>query len=157
MPGQEPTRLGGLPGWRNVPAQRKAGSRLQGSEHCEQHALLVWAAHSHQQYPDLRWLFAIPNQGAGRNKRLQQEGVKPGVPDLCLPVPRAPYHGLFIELKVRGGRLSDAQAEWITMLHAHGYRAVVCVGWPAARDVIETYLAAAAPAMPAPLASRRKV
>ena len=28
MPGQEPTRLGGLPGWRNVPAQRKAGSRL---------------------------------------------------------------------------------------------------------------------------------
>lgn len=113
---------------------------LQASEHGEQKALIAWARLAEQRYPDLRWLFAIPNQGAGRNKRLQREGVKPGVPDLCLPIPRYPYKGLFIELKVKGGRMSLAQKDWIRFLNAQGYLAVVCEGWDAARQVIEDYL-----------------
>ena len=114
--------------------------RLHATEHEEQSALLRWAGLARQQYPELRWLFAMLNQGAGRNKRLQQEGCNPGVPDLCLPVPRLPYYGLFIEMKAQGGRLSAAQIAWVTNLNRTGYRAVVCVGWDAARQVIEDYL-----------------
>ena len=144
MPGQEPQRLGGLPRWRSVPPQRTAITTLRATEHEEQKALIEWAEIHTGQYPELRSLFAIPNQGAGRNKRLQREGVKPGVPDLFLPVARPPYHGLFIELKVKGGRSSAQQQEWIRMLNGTGYRAVVCVGWDVARQVIEDYLSARA-------------
>jgi hypothetical protein len=63
-------------------------------------------------------LFAIPNGGA-RHKaiagKLRAEGVRAGVPDICLPVPRGEYHGLFIELKrPKGGHVSEEQEAWIS-------------------------------------------
>ena len=69
-------------------------------------------------------IFAIPN-GGQRSKaqagKLKAEGVKAGVPDLCLPLARHGYHGLFIELKVQGNRTSDLQALWIERLGDMGY------------------------------------
>lgn len=115
-------------------------ARLTASEHGEQKALIEWATLHQSKYPDLRYLFAIPNQGAGRNKRLQLEGCKPGVPDLCLPVGRGRYHGLFIELKREGGRASFEQLQWIEALRALGYSALICIGWEQARDMIVEYL-----------------
>lgn len=117
--------------------------RLHATEEEEQKALIEWA-HLHElKYPDLKWLFAIPNGGLRHPviaKKLKAEGVKRGVPDLCLPVPRAPYSGLFLELKASGGRLSPAQILWLTALNLLGYYATVCEGWDAARKVIEQYL-----------------
>ena len=93
--------------------------------------------------PELALLFHVPN-GEKRAKvtavRLQTQGVKPGVPDLSLPVARHGYHGLWIEMKTNGGRVSPAQRAWIDALRAQGYRVAVCYGWEAARDEIETYL-----------------
>ena len=47
-------------------------------------------------------IFAIPNGGA-RNvvtaAKLKAEGVLAGVPDLCVPMARCGFHGLYIELK----------------------------------------------------------
>ena len=114
------------------------------TEHAHQVALFAWAKLQYRAYPELRWLYATPNGGA-RNPitaaKLQREGVRRGVPDLYLPVPRRGYHGLWIELK-RPGRhaVSPEQREWIAGLNGHGYRAVVCVGWEAARAEIEAYL-----------------
>lgn len=55
-------------------------------------------------------LFAIPNGGL-RNIRvamqLKAEGVLPGVPDLCLVMPAG--HTAWIEVKAKGGSLSDEQ------------------------------------------------
>jgi hypothetical protein len=51
-----------------------------------------------------------------------QEGVNPGIPDLCLPVPREPYHGLYIELKTSTGKVSSEQERKIELLKQQGYR-----------------------------------
>lgn len=91
----------------------------------EQITLMNWAAMQSGKYPELKLLYHVPN-GGSRNKaeagRLRAEGVKAGVPDLCLPVPRGGYHGLYIELKrQRGGRASDNQVEWLDALSKQGY------------------------------------
>lgn len=110
----------------------------------EQIDLMRWAALAAAARPELRMLFHIPN-GGSRGKaeagRFRAMGVKPGVPDLFLPVARGPWHGLFVELKrTKGGRVSPEQAEWIRDLEAQGYCAVVCRGWEQARENILEYL-----------------
>lgn len=119
---------------------------LQGArtEHAEQCAVMRWAAGMEAVRPELGLLFAVPN-GGGRSKaeggRLKAEGVKPGVPDLMLPVARQGYHGLFIEMKrAGGGRLSPEQREWRARLEAEGYRWVMCEGMDAGIAALREYL-----------------
>ena len=72
------------------------------SEHSEQAALFRWAAMQSKSIPALALLLAIPNGGARSlttGGRLKAEGVKAGVPDIVLPVPRGSYASLWIELK----------------------------------------------------------
>lgn len=69
-------------------------------------------------------------------------GIKPGVPDICLPVQRGKYGALWIELKRRkGGTVSENQRAWLEKLSEYGHKAVVCKGWDEARAAIEEYLA----------------
>lgn len=113
------------------------------SEHDEQKALMDWAALHQARYPELALLFAVPNGGKrdpATAARLRGEGVKPGVPDLCLPVPRQGWHGLFIELKYGRNKPSEYQLDWLARLTEQGYLAVVAWGWQEAVDVIRDYL-----------------
>ncbi|HEX6925443.1 MAG TPA: VRR-NUC domain-containing protein [Longimicrobiaceae bacterium] len=116
----------------------------QYKEHDEQAAVIRWAMLRSLAIPELALLHAIPN-GGHRSRvaaaRLKAEGVKAGVPDLALPVPRGPYHGLYIEMKTRYGRPSVEQNWWLNRLCEQGYRAVVCRGFEEARAEIESYLA----------------
>ena len=110
----------------------------------EQITLMNWAALQSGKYPELKLLYHVPN-GSSRSKaeagRLRAEGVKAGVPDLCLPVPRGKYHGLYIELKrQRGGRASDNQVEWLDALSKQGYQVALCRGWETAAEMILKYL-----------------
>ena len=87
----------------------------------EQRALFQWAGLAEQQYPELKLLHHIPNGGkrdARTAANLKKEGVKAGVPDMCLPVARGQYHGLYKE----------------------GYATKVCYGWLEAKESIEKYL-----------------
>ena len=114
--------------------------------------------------PQLKWLHAIKNAGHGdaiRGAMSKAEGVKPGVPDIMLPVPvqcRLEIepgrfsggliwkHGLYIELKrlksKRGaaGKTSPVQEDWRDYLKSAGYAVEVCHGWEAARNAILHYL-----------------
>ncbi len=111
------------------------------SEH--QKALFGWALLQRREYPELDLLFHIPNGGSRHSAEaanLKRQGVKAGVPDLFLPVPRADYHGLFIELKAGRGRLSEKQEAWLTALSQQGYAAMVCYGWDCAAEEIVKYL-----------------
>ncbi len=90
---------------------------MQGPcEEIEQTCLFRWAALESGAHPELALLHAIPN-GGKRSKseaaRMKAAGVKPGVPDMFLPVAREGCHGLYIELKRRdGGRVSTEQTAW---------------------------------------------
>lgn len=110
------------------------------TEHWEQVQLFQWASN----YRELDLMHAIPNGGKRDIRvavKLKEEGVKAGVPDICLPVARGEKHGLYIELKRRKyGRLDSDQAKWLEALMREGYACAVCFGWEAARDVIEDYL-----------------
>lgn len=97
----------------------------------------------HRQWPELALLHHIPNGGTRdpiEAKHLKQQGVKAGVPDLCLPVARGQYHGLYIEMKTEHGHTSDKQEWWGDKLNAQGYAWKVCHGWQAAVAVLEWYL-----------------
>lgn len=91
----------------------------------------------------LRMLFAIPN-GGERNKivaaKLKAEGVKPGVPDLCLPVACGQFHGLFVELKKPGGTASVSQRDWARDLVAQHYYVALCYGWREAALLLNQYI-----------------
>lgn len=110
----------------------------------EQATLFHWADMVKGKYPELQLLFHIPNGGERRKSeaaRMKAEGVKPGVPDLFLPVARGGYHGMFIEMKRReGGRVSKEQKVWQADLLRQGYCACVCRGWEDAKVMIEGYL-----------------
>jgi hypothetical protein len=117
--------------------------KLQPSEHQEAVALMqaveVWQA----RYPALGLLYAIPNGGDRHPAvaaKMKAEGVKPGVPDYCLPAARAGFHGLYIELKTATGRASREQAQWVQDLRAEGYHAEVCRGWEQALKVLLDYV-----------------
>ena len=113
------------------------------SEADHQKNVMRWSMIVREVYPDLALLYHIPNGGARNEieaKHLKEQGVKRGVPDLCLPVARGSYHGLYIELKTLTGRVSADQNYWQLKLIENGYFATVCRGWESAISVLEWYL-----------------
>jgi hypothetical protein len=115
------------------------------TEHQEQCALFQWAALHSTKYPDLVWLYAVPN-GARTSmstaKKLKAEGLKAGYPDIGLDVARGGYYGLRIELKrQKGGRVSPEQVAWHVRLGEAGYCVSLAPGWRQAAFIIEQYLA----------------
>lgn len=129
------------------PKQKQKPKKPQNptpTESVEQQCLMRWAQWASGQHPELKLLYHTPNEGKrsrATGGKLRAEGLKSGVPDICLPVARGRYHSLYIELKrVKGGRTSHEQEQWIAALQAAGHRAVVCKGWQAAQAEIEWYL-----------------
>ena len=92
------------------------------------------------------YLFAIPNGGSRHKleaKKLKAEGVRAGVPDLQLVVPRNGLHGLFVEMKRRNGVPSDIkqeQKDWHYKLRQKGYAVTVAFGYEMAKQAITDYL-----------------
>ena len=124
--------------------KNKAPSPPVPLESEEQITLFKWARLQSGKYPELSLLYHVPNGGSRHRAeaaRLQAEGVKAGVPDLCLPVARGGFHGLYIELKrVRGSRTSDLQVGWMESLMKQGYCVALCKGWEQAAQTIIEYL-----------------
>lgn len=116
---------------------------MQHWESQEQQALFRWAAMMEGKYPELKLMYHVPNEGVrskANGARLKAEGMKAGVPDVCLPCARCGYHGLYIELKAGSNKPTRSQEEWIADLNGQGYYAVVCWGWESAQKVIMMYL-----------------
>lgn len=115
------------------------------SERQHQQAVMKWARQPsiRERWPELALLHHIKNETTGGAAEVAADkamGVKKGVPDLCLPVARNGYHGLYIEMKTPSGRASDAQRWWMMELTKQGYRAVVCHGYDAAVAELCWYL-----------------
>lgn len=116
---------------------------MKRCEASEQMLLIQWCNLNKHIYKGLEMIFHIPNGGT-RNKieasNLKKQGVRAGVPDLFLPVPKGNYNGLFIELKYGKNKATENQKEWIYKLNNQGYLAVICNGFDEAKNIIEKYL-----------------
>ncbi|SRR6266852_4010061 len=108
------------------------------TEEKEQKALVKWLTLKKITF------YHIPNGGyrnAREGAKFKILGVKRGIPDLCIPLARKPYHGLYIELKRRvGGVVSLEQGKWIGLLTQLGYCVKVAYGWDEGVKIVEEYL-----------------
>lgn len=97
-----------------------------GTEEQEQQAVMEWASYMAGRYPEL--------------VKLKRMGVKAGVPDLVLPVPRGGYAGAYIEMKVGKNTTTEKQREWGKRLKEQGYYVKVCYSAREVEEVLEKYL-----------------
>ena len=113
------------------------------SEATEQERVINWATFYAKDFPELGLLHHIPN-GGSRNQleaaNLKRQGVKAGVPDLCLPVARNGKHGLYVEMKWQKNKTTDKQDWWLDQLRKQGYETAVCWSAEEAMDTIAKYL-----------------
>lgn len=121
----------------------RTNKRLTESQH--QINVMKWKQQPSimEKWPELALLFHIPNERhctPQQGKTLQRMGVRRGVPDLCLPVSRGRYHGLWIEMKTETGTTTGDQDWWGEQLLNQGYMWEVCHGWTSAVRVLEWYL-----------------
>ena len=83
-------------------------------ESTEQRNLFTWAAMQSAAWPQLRLLYHVPNSGyrtATEAARFRAEGVQPGVPDLCLPVARHGFHGLYTSSSSAGAAAGPVKSK----------------------------------------------
>lgn len=114
------------------------------SESDEQQWLFEWAKRQEKVYPGLELMYHIANEGkrsAAGGKSLVEQGLKKGVPDICLPVAKGGYHGMYVELKrTKGGRVGEEQEKWLSELKNQGYHTALCRGWEQAKNEIAAYM-----------------
>lgn len=115
------------------------------TEYDHQKNVFKWAEQLsiRERFPDLKLLHHIKNETKGGVEQVKIDkanGVKKGVPDLCLPSAHGKYHGLYIEMKAEKGRLSPEQKWWLAELDKQGFATAVCYGWQQATEVLEWYL-----------------
>ena len=99
-------------------------SRLQA-------ACIKYFRYQFSEYKNL--LFSIPNgiPLANQNirtkiyKKLKEEGLQPGVPDLFLAVGNSIYNGMFIEIKSKTDRLRKKQVDMIRELESENYKCII--------------------------------
>lgn len=119
-----------------------------GTEHAHQTALFCKVSQNLEEFPQLKWFFAVPN-GGERNlivaSRLKAEGVKSGVSDLMLPVSRQGYHGFFIEMKKPKGKESAKQIEFGEFVSKEGYLYCCCDHWEKAWNALHWYMTGVRP------------
>ena len=115
------------------------------TEHAEACQLMQLVRLHRGRYPELETnLFHVPN-GGKRGKatagQLKGEGVRKGVLDYYLLVPRGGFHGMALELKrMHGGGLEPEQRDEINRLRANGYHATWARGAQAAFEALVAYL-----------------
>jgi hypothetical protein len=114
------------------------------TEHQEQVSVIEWVIEHEEEFPVLKTLYAIPNGGhrhMAEAIRLRDEGVRKGIPDLCLPCSRHGFNALYIEMKSKSGSVSDDQIAMIEMLVDQDNMAVICWDALSAIRTIQDYLA----------------
>ena len=121
----------------------------KSSEFDEQAIVIEWCALN----PPANQIFATPNGcpigtlSPRKAVAMKKSGLKKGVADLFLPVPKRNRAGtiiscgLFIEMKKkRGGVLSPEQAAFLDQMKSNGYTAICANGADEAIAQIQKYL-----------------
>ena len=118
----------------------------QSSERGEQVAVIHWWRNACGTYGlPLFALLSIPNGGhlaggAISANRLKAEGMRPGVLDLFLAVPKNGYGGFWIEMKYGKNKMSVEQVSFADFVNASGYVAKTFWSAEGAIEAIKCYL-----------------
>lgn len=72
-------------------------------------------------------------------KKLKDMGFRAGIADLLIAMPRKGYHGAWIELKSKSGKLSPMQVKFLADMSEQGYFTTVCYSIDDAIQKIEWY------------------
>lgn len=92
--------------------------------------------------PD-KLLYAVPN-GGSRNTieaaNLKRQGVKSGVSDVILQIPRKGFSCLCLEFKTPKGRQSDEQKEYQRQAEQYGSRYIIVRSVSEAIEAVKWYL-----------------
>ena len=120
--------------------------KLVASEAQEQAAVIEWWRFACRKYgvPEVA-LLHIANEGTGsvvRGRLQKRQGVRAGVADLFLSVPRGGFSGLWLEMKRKDGWVRPEQREFLIRMQELGYDCAVCRGAEAAREKIHAYMTA---------------
>ena len=125
-------------------------------EYHEQVKLINWciANKDNELLPNIDRIFSIPN-GAHVSKaqrgKLVAEGMRAGVSDMFLPVPRRKFFGLWIEMKAPAivdakgkqvkpkGATKKNQKEWLSSMSELGYACIIVYGRDEAVSAILNY------------------
>jgi len=107
--------------------------------------ILAW---NESKFPDLRFVFACPNGGKrhiGVAVKMKREGVKRGVPDIFIPIPKMDnllciISGKWLETKTDIGKQSKEQKEYQKFLLDKGYNYALCRSVDELLDETENYL-----------------
>lgn len=123
---------------------RKTQYLAPKSELTEQIRVMQWCKSMEAYDKDYSLIYHVPNEG-NRNRKtgsnLVKAGLKKGVPDICVAVPKMGMHGLYIELKKdKQSKVSKEQIEWIKKLSHQKYIATVCYGADEAINLIAAYM-----------------
>lgn len=116
---------------------------MKRSETTEQINLFTWAQRNEAFVPELALMFHVPNEGKRKQTTgqiLKAAGLKSGVPDVCLPVARKGFNGLYIEMKYGKNKPTEAQREFMQQLEAEGNKTAVAYSFEEAREIIRQYL-----------------
>ncbi|OHV12987.1 VRR-NUC domain-containing protein [Kushneria phosphatilytica] len=141
VPAKTPTRK---------PSRRAPKRQRVDWEGQEQAVLIRWLYGERQRQsivgPAYAATYAVPN-GGSRHKleaaNMKKQGVRAGVSDLVIAVPRGGYHGLYLEFKAtppRDAALADSQREWLTLAEEQGYCSVLARGLEEAKATIREYM-----------------
>jgi len=148
-------------------------ARLHGFEEADKWekggGTLEWRPEMGYKVPELEWLHANPQGGARadnvksaqiRGAREKAGGVRAGIPDTFLPVPKLSigetrtscptyrWCGLYIEMKKPdqkpkrsgAGGVSEEQQKFGAYARRVGYGWIVCYSWREAADAVRNYL-----------------
>jgi hypothetical protein len=144
-----------------APAAKALRRLLVPLEKHDQANLYSWCLAQSGRWPELGMIYAIPNAGGftggfkknrGRVMQMLRQGVRKGVPDLCLPVARGGFHALYLEMKREGEEQpTEDQLLWHKALRAQGNCVIVAVGFVAGCAALTDYLKGAyGPPFPEP-------
>ena len=124
---------------------------LERDEQANFFAWLRTVKHEDERLVD--FAYAIPNgsylhgdvsRRAIQGRELKRQGVQAGVPDVCIAIAIAPYHGLYVEFKrIDGPKPNADQVAWHERLRRRGYRVVIAYGFDEAKRATLTYLSLA--------------
>jgi hypothetical protein len=114
---------------------------IHPTEHQIQKAFFDWLALAYPGANLVTW--ATPN-AARRSPQMaammKAEGLRSGVPDVFMAMPRGEYHGLFLEFKSHTGRLTENQKVYVINLRNMGYQVEVVRSFDEARLIVVKYM-----------------